>query len=162
MNCSKNCSEDKLCSPSSHVNHKFFKFLFVFLQSGGFQLIPTTLVCGIDVHARLLILRKKIPPARPYFGLHVCRLMFFKNFPTCTFILPYTSIWHTRVVYNVVDKICPLVWIGLNDLLKTGGGADDPLPPSGSDGPGAGLAKAQTDPPCCSRWLLSTIKFVDF
>ena len=25
--------------------------------------------------------------------------MFYKNFPTCTFISPYTSIWHTRV-YN--------------------------------------------------------------
>ena len=25
------------------------------------------------------------------------RLMFFLEFPTCTFILPYTSIQHTRV-----------------------------------------------------------------
>ena len=63
---------------------------------------------------------KIFPPARSYFGLHVywfwekipparlfhpmwtalfwsACLIFSKNFPTCTFILSYTSIWYTRV-----------------------------------------------------------------
>ena len=38
-----------------------------------------TLVCRIDVHARLLILRKKIPSARSYLGLHV--YCFWQKFP---------------------------------------------------------------------------------
>ena len=57
--------------------------------------------------------KKKFPPARLYFGLHIyyffqkiflparllcpARLMFFKNFPTSTFFSSYTSIRYTRV-----------------------------------------------------------------
>ena len=37
---------------------------------------------------------ENFPPARLF---RPARLMFSKNFPTCTFILPYTSIRHTRV-----------------------------------------------------------------
>ena len=72
-----------------------------------------TLVYRIDVHARLLILReksplhglilvctfidfeKKFPPARL---LCPTRLMFFKNFSSCTFIPSCTSIRYTRVL----------------------------------------------------------------
>ena len=60
-------------------------------------------VCKGICPARLLILRKKNPPCTALFGS--ARLMFFKNFPTCTFIWPYTSIRHTRVVsYNLDQK----------------------------------------------------------
>ena len=38
---------------------------------------------------------KKNPPYMALFGS--ARLMFFNNFPTCTFILPYTSIRHTKI-----------------------------------------------------------------
>ena len=97
------------------------------------------IACRIDVHARLLILRKKsplhdliwvctfidfgkkFPPARLFHPARIklldryctfidfpenfppaclfgpARLIFFKNFPSCTFISSYTSIRHTRV-----------------------------------------------------------------
>ena len=50
--------------------------------------------------ARLLVLRKKIPRTALFGSARftLARLMFFKNFPTCTFISPYTSIRHTRVL----------------------------------------------------------------
>ena len=44
---------------------------------------------------------ENVPPAclfRP------TRLMFSKNFPPCTFILPYTSIRHTRVLVWLKDR----------------------------------------------------------
>ena len=86
-------------------------YYYILLYSGPSQL-PHTLVYRIDVHARLLILRKKsplhglilvctfidfekkFPPARLF--CPAC-LMFFKNFSTCTFILACTSIQYTRV-----------------------------------------------------------------
>ena len=78
-----------------------------------------TLVYRIDVHARLLILRKKSPlhglilvctfidfekkihTARLFCPAH---LMFFENFSTCSFIWSCTSIWYTRVRYHCVPK----------------------------------------------------------
>ena len=78
-----------------------------------------TLVYRIDVHARLLILRKKsplhglilvctfidfekkFPPVRLFCP---ARLLFFKNFPTCTFISYCTSIQYTRVSTSNINK----------------------------------------------------------
>jgi hypothetical protein len=133
--------------------------MFRFVRSINlFHKYIPTLVCRIiDVHVRLLILRKNSPlhrlilactlivfekklPLHVYSILHgywylpctfinfekkipLPRLMFFKNFPTCTFILPYLSIWHTRVLkflsrllttrflslFNAIIHICNVV-----------------------------------------------------
>ena len=58
--------------------------------------------------ARLLILRKKNSPCTALFGS--ARLMFFKNFPTCTFILYCMSIWYTRVGKLKKSNFSKLHW----------------------------------------------------
>ena len=50
--------------------------------------------------ARLLILRKKIPPAQSYFGLH--DYWFWGKIPTCMFISSCTSIRYTRVSLLII------------------------------------------------------------
>ena len=54
-----------------------------------------------NFHPARLLIFQKIFPLHVYLGLFCpARLMFSKNFPTCTFIWSYTSIWHTRVVFD--------------------------------------------------------------
>ena len=67
------------------------------------QWIPT-LVYRIDVHARLSILRKKFPPARPYFGLHV--YCFWEKKP-CTFIFLHVYWYLPCTFINFEKKIPP-------------------------------------------------------
>ena len=45
-------------------------------------------------YAKFIDFPEIFPPARLF---RPARLVFSKNFPTCTFISPYTSIRHTRV-----------------------------------------------------------------
>ena len=67
-----------------------FNILSIFNKSRSYPVLRLNqhgqlrLVCRIDVHARLLILRKKFPPARPYLGLHV--YWFWEKNPPCTCI----------------------------------------------------------------------------
>ena len=49
---------------------------------------------GLILVCTFINFEKKILPARLFWP---ARLMFFKNFPTCTFISSYTSIRYTRV-----------------------------------------------------------------
>ena len=51
-----------------------------------------------NFHPARLLIFQKIFPLHVYLGLFCpARLMFSKNFPTCTFISSYTSIRYTRV-----------------------------------------------------------------
>ena len=54
---------------------------------------------------------KKFPPVRLFCP---ARLMFFKNFPSCMFILSYTSIWYIRVHWY-----CYLININISLLELT-------------------------------------------
>ena len=55
---------------------------------------------------KLIDFPENFPPAR-LFG--PAPLMFSKNFPTCTFISPYTSIQHTRVVHSFAIKLLKIM-----------------------------------------------------
>ena len=54
-----------------HRHSELLNLCIQFSDIGNLFMSLTTLVYQIDVHARLLILRKKFPPVRPYFGLHI-------------------------------------------------------------------------------------------
>ena len=71
----------------------FWSACLMFLRKNSPCTFTPSCTCIGICPARLLILRK----TSPLHGL-ILVCTFFKNFPTCTFILPYTSIPHTRVM----------------------------------------------------------------
>ena len=68
--------------------------VFWFCEKIPFWTFITSCMCIGIGPASLLNLRKKSPCTALCWSAH---LMFFKNFPACTFISSYLSIWYTIV-----------------------------------------------------------------
>ena len=98
---------------------------------------------------------KKIPPARLFCP---ARLMFFKNFSTCTFIWSCTSIRYTRVynklTFGVKNLLARYSWMQITSLdcfiiVGLGQYLQDTLSSSGVASIGANLYSFIDDDFCC-------------